>query len=88
MIFRIDMIPTVMRAAGRFVKRVFGPEMVFATDEVVIERRTRCAGCLWAVDDQCVACGCNIMSKTLLASERCPRLPERWGEQTRFSNGL
>lgn len=89
MIFRFDMIPTALRAVGRFLKRVFGPEPIVAADDVLEERRERCFGCHLRLGNQCSLCGCIVETKTLLASEKCPRLPSpAWTEQTRFSNGL
>lgn len=47
-----------------------------ASTEAIEERRKVCSGCPEfmpaGIASKCRACGCNLMAKTTIASERCP----------------
>jgi hypothetical protein len=46
---------------------------VLVSVEINQARSEVCHGCRWNRNEECVLCGCLIMSKTLLASEECPK---------------
>lgn len=41
-------------------------------DEAVETRRKLCGNCLYEKDGECTRCGCNILAKTAVSTERCP----------------
>lgn len=50
---------------------------VVAPQAVQMDRFLSCAGCKHFLDGACQICQCLVVSKTLLASEKCPL--DRWG---------
>lgn len=46
---------------------------VFASDSVQDARSVVCGHCRFNEDGQCSVCKCLILSKTIMALEKCPR---------------
>jgi len=49
---------------------------VIATPEIMDWRQAKCTPCDFFKDGQCQACGCLVVSKIMLLTERCPK--RRW----------
>jgi len=72
---RFPNLRTFSKALWHFFAR---PEI--APDSVRRDRAARCAQCPHFQYGQCQVCTCFVAVKTLLATEKCPDKPARWGE--------
>ena len=70
-----------LAAVARCVARWLQRETVMAKKEAVEYRLGKCSKCNHydPESETCMLCNCFVSIKTLLASERCPDNPPRWG---------
>lgn len=68
-------------AIARCVARWLSKEAVMAPERAVQFRLEKCGKCprYDAESETCMVCNCFVSIKVLLAGERCPDNPPRWG---------
>lgn len=72
--------PSVAKQAANLTVSVFNvftqaikTGKTLASDEVVVDRVSKCQGCPFLKKDRCSECGCFIALKAGLAAESCPK---------------
>ena len=76
-----QMARTFLAAVARCVARWLQRETVMASKSAVEFRLGGCSKCPHYnhETEMCTLCNCFVAIKTLLAGERCPDNPPRWG---------